>query len=90
MSKRPLTRPAPAAGSAGAGHPLPGGEGYGFRSTPGVQPKMWDTLSPKREGYISGLGTGGVQPKMWDTLSPWGEGGDVAVAGEPGQGPFRV
>jgi len=51
---------------------------------------MWDTLSPKREGYISGLGTGGVQPKMWDTLSPWGEGGDVAVAGEPGQGPFRV
>jgi hypothetical protein len=33
-----------------AGHALPRGEGYDFDFTPGVKPKMWDTLSPKGEG----------------------------------------
>ena len=34
---------------------------------------------PKREGYISDLGTPGVQPKIWGMISPRGEGG-------PGEG----
>ena len=42
--------------------------------TPGVQPKIWVTISPMGEGYISDSGTRGVQPKMWDTLSPLGRG----------------
>ena len=46
------------------GHPLPKGEGYSFCTTPGVQPKTWDTLSPlgervARDGvFISRRGTG--------------------------------
>jgi hypothetical protein len=54
--KKPLTRPATAGESAVAGHPLPKGEGYMFElGTPRVQPKMWDMLSPKGEGYDSGM-----------------------------------
>ena len=49
--KKPLTRPATAGESAVAGHPLPKGEGYiTDLGTGGVQPKMWDTLSPSGEG----------------------------------------
>ena len=38
------------------GHPLPKGEGYSFSTNPGVQPKMWDTLSPKGEGASQEFG----------------------------------
>jgi len=49
--KEPLTRPATAGESAVAGHPLPQGEGYiSDLGTPGVQPKIWVTISPKGEG----------------------------------------
>jgi len=85
--KKPLTRPATAGESAVAGHPLPKGEGYiSDLGTLGVQPKMWDTLSPGGEGKdpipcVSPRERNRrqrwdrcVQREMWDTLnSPKGE-----------------
>ena len=48
--KKPLTRPATAGESALAGHPLPKGEGYiPDLGIPGVQPKMWVTISYQGE-----------------------------------------
>jgi hypothetical protein len=45
LSNGPLTRPGPAGESAGAGHPLsPRERAVYLLSTPGFQPKMWDTL----------------------------------------------
>jgi hypothetical protein len=51
--KKPLTRPATAGESAVAGHPLPKGEGnISDLGTGGVQPKMWDMLSPRERAMI--------------------------------------
>jgi hypothetical protein len=62
--KKPLTRPATAGESAVAGHPLPKGEGYiSDLGTRGVQPKMWDTLSPLGGEGPGGEGVNALKPQ---------------------------
>src|SRR5208337_176758 len=77
---------------------LPGGEGSdpilcypppemgrGWRWGRSVQREMWDTLSPRERAVVSrARGSCQLRPLSW------AEGGDLTVAGEPGQGPFRV
>ena len=52
MSKKPLTRPAPAEKRRRRSTLSPG-RGLVFQFAPGVQPGMWDALRPKGEGQFS-------------------------------------
>src|SRR5208282_2070642 len=63
-----------------AGHPLPRGEGYWFSTSPGVQPKSWDMLSPVGKGKDAS----GLAQRLVHFTQPFGFLKDLARPGAIG------